>query len=107
MSESGNEPGQGRGVKIVLHQHGHSSFHSDETGTISFPYLTLALRGDDAEDPEYDYDDLEEETINFTKTFNSDFENSNTSDTKESLNSHIKSQRGKGKNSFIWQSCKD
>ena len=88
---------------MILREHGHFSFHADEIGTISFPYLTLALKRDDVSTEENDYDESEENTLNLVEISKSDLENLNTNDTNESLDSNYENQRGKGKNSFLWK----
>ena len=88
---------------MIFREHGHFSFHADEIGTISFPYLTLALKGDDESTEEHEYDELEEDTLNLVEISKSDLENFNMNNTHESLDSNDESHRGKGKNSFMWK----
>ena len=88
---------------MILREHGHFSFHADEIGTISFPYLTLALKRDDVSTEENDYDESEENTLNLVEISKSDWENLNTNDTNEFWESNYESHRGKGKNSFLWK----
>ena len=85
---------------LILLEHGHSSFHADEVGTISFPYLTLALKGDDESTEEHKYEELEEGNPYLIESSKSTFEKVNISDTHDSNN---ESKRGKGKNSFLWR----
>ena len=88
-----------------LSEHWHFSFHADEIGTISFPYLTLTLKSDDESIEEHEYYDyeVEEETPYLIEISKSDFENFNMSGNHESLGSDNESKRGKGKNNFLWQ----
>ena len=86
-----------------LSEQGHFSFHADEIGTISFPYLTLTLKSDDESIEEQEYDEVEEETPYLIEISKSDFGNLNMSGTHESLGSDNESKRGKGKNNFLWQ----
>jgi len=53
------------------------SFHADEIGTISFPYLTLTLKSDDESIEEQEYDEVEEETPYLIEISKSNFENLN------------------------------
>ena len=86
-----------------LSEHWHFSFHADEIGTISFPYLALTLKSDDESIEDHAYDEVEEETPYLIEISKSDFENFTMSGTHESLGSDNESKRGKGKNNFLWQ----
>ena len=81
------------------------SFHADEIGTISFPYLLLKVEDQITED--YKYDELEEESSDFDFTGSSEsesvMEGLNKNETKEYKYSDNESQRGKGKNDFLWR----
>ena len=92
-----------KSCQMIFREHGHYfSFHADEVGTISFPYLTLALKGDDVSTEEHIYDELDEDTLNLVEISKSDLESLNMNDTHESFDSNFESHRGKGKNSFMW-----